>query len=153
MPAGTEIERKFLVAAMPDLAAARATPIRQGYVTRPEDSIEVRLRQKGEAYLVTIKSGEGMVRGEHETAIPRAAFDALWPAVSGTITKTRWTGQLPDGHVYEIDIFDAPHAPLVVVEVEFPSEAAAHAFVPPDWFGREVSGEKAYSNKVLAFGG
>lgn len=151
MAKNTEIERKFLVARMPDLTDARATEIRQGYVTRPEDSIEVRLRQKGAAFFVTIKTGEGMVRGEYETEVPREAFDRLWPAATGRIEKTRWTGRLADGAVFELDVFEAPHAPLTVVEVEFEDEAAAHAFVAPDWFGEDVSGNKAYSNKVMAF--
>ena len=151
MATGTEIERKFLVAEMPDLAAAKAVEIRQGYVTRPEDSIEVRLRQKGENYFLTIKSGSGMVRGEHESEISRDTFETLWPAASATVDKVRWTGSLDDGSVFELDVFSGDLAPLVVVEVEFDTVEAAHAFVPPAWFGRDVSGDKAYSNKVMAF--
>jgi CYTH domain-containing protein len=38
---------------------------------------------------------------------------------------------------------------LKVVEVEFRTNAEAESFVPPSWFGREVTGEPAYKNKSL----
>jgi CYTH domain-containing protein len=38
----------------------------------------------------------------------------------------------------------------MLVEVEFPSEAAARAFVPPDWFGEDVTGDRRYRNRTLA---
>jgi CYTH domain-containing protein len=34
--------------------------------------------------------------------------------------------------------------------VEFPSEASYRKFEPPSWLGREVTGEKRYSNVRLA---
>lgn len=150
-----EIERKFLVAVLPDLADAEPVSVRQGYLTRPEDSVEMRLRQKGETFFLTLKSGEmGLVREERETVIDRAQFDTFWAATEGRlIEKTRWTGELADGSVFELDLFDGRHAPLRLVEVEFASRAAAEAFVPPDWFGAEVTGERGYSNKVMAFEG
>lgn len=39
-----------------------------------------------------------------------------------------------------------PFAPLAMAEVEFPTAAAAHAFTPPAWFGREVTEDPAYTN-------
>jgi CYTH domain-containing protein len=39
---------------------------------------------------------------------------------------------------------------LMVAEVEFPSEEAARAFVPPAWFGREVTNDSRYKNRRLA---
>jgi adenylate cyclase len=38
----------------------------------------------------------------------------------------------------------------MVAEVEFPSLASCRKFKPPRWFGREVTGEKRYSNVRLA---
>lgn len=150
-----EIERKFLVAALPDLADASATEIRQGYFTRPEDSVEVRFRQKGAAFLMTLKNGgAGLAREEIESEIPEAVFETFWPATDGRrIEKTRWTGALGDGLDFELDIFGGDHEGLRLVEVEFPDEAAAEGFVAPDWFGAEVTGERRYSNKVMAFEG
>lgn len=149
-----EIERKFLIAAEPDLGAATSVAVRQGYVTRPGDSVSVRLRQKGEKFLLTVKSGQGLVREEHESRIEPGLFERFWPATEGRrVEKTRWTGALPGGETFEYDVFAGAHAPLRLVEVEFGSREAAEAFSPPDWFGAEVTGERGYSNEVLAVEG
>jgi adenylate cyclase len=37
-----------------------------------------------------------------------------------------------------------------VAEVEFPNHASRRRFKPPRWFGREITGEKRYSNVRLA---
>ncbi|SFQ65525.1 CYTH domain-containing protein [Roseivivax halotolerans] len=146
-----EIERKFLVKAEPDLGDATSVAVRQGYITRPGDSVSVRLRQKGAKFLLTVKSGEGLVREEHETRIEHGIFETFWPATEGRrVEKTRWTGALPKGETFEYDVFEGYHSPLRLVEVEFESRKAAEAFIPPDWFGTEVTGERAYSNEVLA---
>lgn len=147
-----EIERKFLVDELPDLDSATAAPIRQGYLTRPEDSAQVRLRQKGAQFFLTVKSPGGLVRSEYETEIPEPAFAALWPATEGRrIEKVRWTGRLHGGLMFELDLFE--DRPLQLVEVEFSSAAEARAFEPPAWFGEDVTGNHAYSNNVLASAG
>lgn len=150
----TEIERKFLVATLPDLSVAESVAVRQGYLTLPADSVEMRLRQKGSKLLMTLKSGGGMAREERETAITGEQFGIFWPATEGRrIEKIRWTGKLSDGTIYELDIFEGRHAPLRLVEVKFDSLAAARSFTPPDWFGPEVTEDRAYSNKVMALEG
>ena len=48
MPAGTEIERKFLVDRPPDdLHGYPAADIDQGYIAITEDGVEVRIRSYG----------------------------------------------------------------------------------------------------------
>ena len=144
-----EIERKFLVKGpVPD--GLQPEPIRQGYLTSASDSVEVRVRQTGSACFLTVKSGAGMIRDEREIMITAADFETLWPATEARrIEKRRHRGTLPGGRVFELDIFAGRLAPLVLVEVEFPSEAAARAFVPPDWFGADVTGDARYKNKAL----
>lgn len=149
-----EIERKFLVSTMPDLSAASHSSLRQGYLTVPEDSVEVRLRQTDDTFILCVKSGEGIVRGEREIEISEAQFEMLWPQTEGRrVEKTRWTGQLDGGLRFELDIFAGDLAPLMMVEVEFSSETEANEFVAPDWFGRDVSHDKRFGNKSLALSG
>ena len=50
----------------------------------------------------------------------------------------------------ELDIFDAPFAPLVMAEVEFDSLEAAKAFIAPDWFGEDVTLNPEYHNSYLS---
>ena len=55
-----ELERKFLVQKVPpDLEQHPHRMIDQGYLALEPDGIEVRLRKKGDAYLLTVKRGRG----------------------------------------------------------------------------------------------
>ncbi|NOD91264.1 CYTH domain-containing protein [Ruegeria sp. HKCCD4884] len=146
-----EIERKFLVATLPDLSSAQKAVVRQGYLTAPDDSTELRLRQKNEAFFLTLKGGGGLVRVEREAQITEEQFETFWPETEGRrVEKERYTGRLPDGLMFELDIFSGDLASLRLVEVEFDSEEDAAAFVPPDWFGADVTEDKRYKNKTMA---
>lgn len=146
----TEIERKFLVATFPD-GELHAVSLHQGYLTTPTDSAELRLRQQGTEYFMTLKSEGGLSRQEYEIQVDVAQFEMLWPATEGRrVEKTRYSGKLPDGQLFELDVFAGYLSPLMLVEVEFLSEDAAQAFIPPPWFGEEVTEDKRYKNKALA---
>ena len=53
---------------------------------------------------------------------------------------------------YVIDVFEAHLKGLVMMEIEFPSEEAAHAYVLPAWASGavEVTGNIAYTNAYLS---
>jgi CYTH domain-containing protein len=38
----------------------------------------------------------------------------------------------------------------MTAEVEFPSESASAAWMPPAWLGAEVTGDERYANQSLA---
>ncbi len=146
-----EIERKFLLARMPDIPLASATCIRQGYISVSDDSVEVRLRQKGEACFMTFKRGKGLVREEAEIRIDEKDFEALWPLTTGRqVEKTRSTAALDGGLTVEIDQFSGALDGLLLCEVEFSDETAARQFAPPPWFGSDVTEDGRYKNKSLA---
>lgn len=142
-----EIERKFLVRSLPDgFGNARPVEIRQGYA---EDGL--RFRQKGDRYYETRKVGTSLVLEEHEREISREEFETRWPLTAGRrLEKTRTEIDLGSGLVAEVDIFGGSLAGLRYVEVEFPDVEAALAFVPPEWFGREVTDDLRYRNSALA---
>ena len=75
---------------------------------------------------------------------------SLWPLTRGLrITKVRY--EIPYGALtIELDVYRGAARGLAVAEVEFRTDRAVRRFVPPDWFGREVTGRKAYSNSQLA---
>ncbi|MFY2826301.1 CYTH domain-containing protein [Ruegeria sp. MALMAid1280] len=147
----TEIERKFLVADLPDLSGTEKAVVRQGYLTAPDDSTELRLRQKNDTYYLTLKGGGALVRVEREAEISAEQFDTFWPETDGRrVEKERFTGQLPDGRVFELDVFQGDLAPLRLVEIEFQTEAEAEAYTPPEWFGADVTADKRYKNKMMA---
>ncbi|NLP34951.1 MAG: adenylate cyclase, partial [Clostridiales bacterium] len=39
---------------------------------------------------------------------------------------------------------------LIFAEVEFPDEKAADEFIPPEWFGKDLSNDKRFSNYYLS---
>jgi CYTH domain-containing protein len=154
MPAGAEIERKFLVAEPPaDLERHPSEPLRQGYVAL-DGGVEVRVRRKGDRHLLTIKSGSGRVRVEEELEIDERRFDALWKLTDGRrIAKTRHRVPLGGGLTAEVDVYEGELAGLVVAEVEFDSAEDADAFAAPQWLGREVTDDPRYGNRALAVDG
>lgn len=148
----SEIERKFLVSALPESAtAARARRIEQGYVAIGERT-EVRLRRTGGRLTLTAKRGHGETRAEHEIALYREQFEALWPLTDGRrLVKTRrLVGLGADGLEAEVDVYEGALAGLATVEVEFTSAQQSHSFQPPGWFGEELTGDPAYANQSLA---
>ncbi len=147
-----EIERKFLLPALPpDLDRHPGQPIEQGYLAFSPEGVEVRVRRKGDRHFLTVKQGSGMSRLEVELPVPAPEFAALWPLTAHCrVRKTRHDLPGPDGLKIEVDVYEDGLAGLWVAEVEFPDEAAAHAFRPPEWFGREITDDPAYRNQALA---
>jgi adenylate cyclase len=153
--AGTEIERKFLVAELPpDLAEHPGQRVEQGYLAIAPDGVEIRVRRRAGQATLTVKSGPGQVRTEEEMEIDARRFDALWPLTEGRrVSKTRHELPLADEAVAELDVYDGDLDGLQTVEVEFSSVEASEGFAPPPWIGRELTGDKRYANQSLALEG
>jgi CYTH domain-containing protein len=149
-----EIERKFLLTAVPDAEAlGPGRRLRQGYVALDGD-VEVRVRIDDAGAVLTLKAGRGLARTEVELPLGADDADALWLHTNGRrIEKRRHPCPLDGGLVAEVDLYDGDLEGLAVVEVEFADAAAAAAFDPPPWFGREVTGEAGWSNADLARAG
>ena len=119
----------------------------------------MRLRVVDGSAMVTIKTGRGLARTEVEVPITASAAEALWPATEGRrVQKVRYRVPLNDGGVAddsspliaEIDLYGGDLDGLCTIEVEFTSVEAANSFDPPEWFGREVTGDRRWTNNVLA---
>ena len=145
-----EIERKFCVQKMPDLAACTGVEILQGYLSVGEDGTEIRLRRKGEQFYQTVKQGKGVQRTEVEVELSRAQFDSLWPLTEGRrVEKVRY--EIVEGiWTIELDVYRGRLKGLVVAEVEFDTVAESSCFIPPPWFGRDVTDDDRYKNATLA---
>ena len=144
-----EIERKFVVDRLPDeLPAGASQRIRQGYLSI--EPAEVRLRSRDDAtYELTVKSLGGLSRIEVNLPLTSQQFEELWPLVQRSIEKDRALHEVEAWSV-EVDVYHGKLAGLVLVEVEFRSEADAQAFTPPAWFGVEVTEDPRYRNVSLA---
>lgn len=162
MPAGQEIERKYLLSSAPsdpELVALGAQPHRIEQVYLRSDDGWVRRVRKVEAagrtrYVATRKREiEGIVREELEDELDAAAYArALREAdpARRPIRKVRHVFPF-GGHVMELDVFAEPPG-LVLLEIEL-EDASDVPALPPELQARlvrEVSLEPAYLNHELA---
>jgi len=145
-----EIERKFLLPQLPpDLETHLHYEIAQGYLAIDENA-ETRLRRSVREQCLTVKQRAKVGRKEINVPLTEEQWQELWPMTNGRrLYKRRY--EMPYGDLLiEIDVYFGQNAGLAVIEVEFPSGEAAEAFNPPEWFGRDVTGEAAYRNTTLA---
>lgn len=143
-----EIERKFLLKELPEhLEQYPVRRLEQGYLcTGPV----VRIRQDNDKYELTYKAKGMMVREEYNLPLTKEAYEHLREKIDGRlITKKRY--MIPyKTYTIELDIFEGELAPLVLAEVEFPTEEEANYFVAPDWFAEDVTFSKLYHNSFLS---
>lgn len=149
-----EIERKFLITSAPPLDDAPRSTIEQAYVAIDPVGTEVRIRRRDADTTLTIKGGRGRSRAEEEFEIDPDRFGRLRDLADGRIVeKTRYELPAEGGLTIELDVYTGDLEGLVTAEVEFPSTEAAERFVPPPWFGQEVTDDDAYKNRRLAVDG
>jgi len=151
-----EIEKKFLVKKLPKhLEEYEKKEIEQGYLcTRPV----VRIRKSNDSFFLTYKSGPlqevGMntrVNQEIEVPLGKDGYYHLREKIDNhLICKTRYLIPLSDGHMGELDLFHNRLEGLYFIEVEFADQEEAKQFVPPEWFGENVSQDGRYANSFLS---
>ena len=144
-----KIERKYLVSGIPDnIDSYPCRFIEQGYLnTAPV----VRVRRDNDNYYLTYKGGGMMAREEYNLPLNEKSYYHLREKADGNIiTKTRFLIPLEDGHTAELDIFEGKFAGMLLVEVEFSSIEDANSFVPPKWFGKDVTNDGHYHNSYLS---
>ncbi len=149
-----EIERKYLVASLPEgYEGFPHAEIEQGYLCT---SPTVRVRRYGERYILTVKercstASTAIHNREEEFVLSCEAYRKLRSKCEGRmVVKTRYRIPLDEGLTAELDIFHDAHEGLMLVEVEFPDTRSADRFVPPAWFGMDVSRDPRYRNSCLA---
>ena len=144
-----EIERKFLTKEIPfDITAYPCKEITQAYISF---SPTIRIRKSDADYYLTVKGKGHLAREEFELPIQEEEYTRLLLKTEGTpVCKKRYFVPLTEGLTAEVDIYEGVLQGLITTEVEFPSLQMAGAFAAPAWFGRDVSGEKAYKNTSLS---
>lgn len=151
---GLEIEYKYLVNKIPfDLREFRKSEIEQVYLSIPNtpENNSYRLR-KMDGKLLYCEKGEGLLqREETEYEISGEKYDELVKFAYGfAINKTRYFIPIQDGLIAELDIYHNNLKGLMTVEVEFDENYDRNKFVPPYWFGKDVTADKRYKNASLA---
>jgi adenylate cyclase len=149
-----EIERKFLLSALPAMPAPRdVLEIEQGYI--PGRTLHERLRRQRHRdgtvrCFRTVKFGSGIERLELEDETTAAIFEHLWVLTEGRrLLKRRYL--VAEGpRTWEIDEFT--DRTLHLAELEIPTRETA--IVIPAWLQpvvvRDVTDDGSYSNSRLA---
>lgn len=144
-----EIERKYLIRRLPEnLSQYQCKKIAQGYICT---SPVVRIRKSDDEYYLTYKGKGLMSREEYNLPLTQEGYEHMLPKIDGRlIEKSRYLIPLDGKLTAELDIFEGDLAPLIIVEVEFDSLDAANSFIPPEWFGEDVTESRKYHNSNLA---
>ncbi|OQA44211.1 MAG: Uridine kinase [Parcubacteria group bacterium ADurb.Bin305] len=148
-PTNLEIERKFLIKALPvDLDKYPKEEIAQGYLAISEDGNEIRLRKTNDQHFLTIKSQGADIRKNIE--ITPEQFKALWPQIiNNGINKTRYLIPYQSKTIY-LDFYKEGLEGLITAEVKFSNEEEMKNFELPDWFSEEISYNPNYKNRNLS---
>ena len=144
-----EIERKYLINKLPDNINEYPFHImEQAYLcTNPV----VRVRRQDEEYILTYKGDGLLAREEYNLPLNKEAYEHLLTKADGNvISKKRYLIPLNDHLTIELDQFYKPMNDLLLAEVEFPSLEEANTFVPPEWFGEDVTFDTAYHNSTMS---
>ena len=144
-----EIERKFLIKKLPDnLDSYKKRIIEQAYLNT--DPV-VRIRSDNDEYILTYKSSGLMAREEYNLPINKETYEHLLSKADGNIiSKTRYMIPEKDGLTIELDIFHRDFEGIILAEVEFPDETSANAYIPCDWFAKDVTFEKTFHNSRMS---
>ena len=153
---GVEIERKFLLKDHSWREEVKTPPraLTQGYFLRAQGGPTVRVRIADDIAYLTVKGkakGEGSLeRSEFEYTLPLEDARAMLEEFCGdrVVKKLRYYVRSSDGFLWEIDEYLDLNTGLFTAEIELPG--ADVPFEKPSWLGKEVSGDKRYSNGALS---
>ncbi len=145
---GYEIERKFLISELPEnLASYPCHVIEQAYLTTDPT---IRVRREDDLFYMTYKGKGGLKHEEYNLPLTKDAYLTLKEKADGNIiSKKRYLIPCRD-YTIELDLFDPPFAPLILAEVEFPTEEEAADFQVPDWFVKDVTDDPSYYNSNMS---
>lgn len=147
-----EIERKYLIHTPPhNYQQYPCYQIQQAYLcTEPV----VRIRRQNDEYWLTYKSKGQLVREEYNLPLTKEAYAHLLAKADGIVLcKRRYLIPIEKTDlVIELDVFEGSYQGLVLAEVEFTTKEEALTFVPPQWFGKDVTFSGEYQNSKLSKG-
>lgn len=148
-----EIKRKFLVKSEPGSSKCLKTVyIEQGYIS---EELDIRVRMETNAYskrkyateyMMVIKGKGDIKRYSEKINIKITAYLELCNNIKGKqIKKLRKFYDIGNEKTAELDVYQNI-SELVTVEVKFKTEEDANIFIPPNWFGKEITHDLQYKN-------
>lgn len=108
--------------------------------------------EAGQCHLVLVTPENGAAPNEERTEVPRAHADALLDVCAGKTVYERARIPVGSGREALVDRITHPGV-LDLVSVEFADRDEAAGFLPPQWFGPEVTGDASFDRRAIAIEG
>jgi len=142
-----EIERKWFIKIIPDLTGLQSIPYERHFLYIGAD-IEIRIQKKGDKYIFERKQEvNDLTRDNTIFDITQAEFEALKKlSIKSIIRHSYPLHSIPGG---SLKMYQGDFEGLVRAEIEFDSEDEANAFIPPTWFGKEITNSALGKDKKL----
>ncbi|MDA9129049.1 hypothetical protein N9J72_01060 [Candidatus Gracilibacteria bacterium] len=135
----TEIERKFLVAELPDLQALEKISYERYFLFCNEQS-EIRIQKKGEKYEFERKLKYSELSAEKQKfEISKPEFFKLKEGSIGEIIRESYV--ISTNPEISLKIYYGDLEGFQRIEVEFENAQKAESFKAPKWFGKEITGK------------
>jgi adenylate cyclase len=133
-----EIERKFYVKEMPDIAGI-APRHYERFILRDSDGIEERISKINDKYVYERKKSlSDLERSREKREISAEEFAALKDSTSDVVVRDRY--DISANPMISIQVYRGRYEGLVRAEVEFASIEEASSFEPLPWMGAEMTG-------------
>ena len=146
-------ERKFLLRkAVASVAPAKTTVLQLGCLSAGGNR-EVFVGRRGRDRFLLEREGRLRFRRESEVALGARGFEDLWRLTEGCRIFKKCQSVRVQGLDFRIETVERGGESLSIAVVEFPSRAAASAFVPPAFLGVEITGFEEFSDAHLALHG
>lgn len=132
-----EIKRKWLVKEMPDIS--KKLPIySERYFLYLDDQIEIRVEFKQNKYAIERKvQGSNITKENNRFEITAGEFEHLKRLCTKSVIRESYT--IGGDGLVALKVYREEYDGLIRAEVEFKSEGEAKNFVPPVWFGCEIT--------------
>lgn len=149
-----EYELTYLAKYLPaEIEGLAGEYVRDVYVPETVQHAHLRLRQRGETYVITKKvpaaGTDSSEQTEETIPLEKEEYEALAACSRKVVAKWRYKVMIA-GHMAEVDVFDEQLKGLIEIDFEFASREEKAAFVPPEVCFADVTQEEAFAGGYLS---
>ncbi|HUB93883.1 MAG TPA: hypothetical protein VMB52_05260 [Verrucomicrobiae bacterium] len=142
-----EIERKFLVAKLPDVPILKRYTSER-YLLQSDKETEIRITHSGDKYFYEQKRVvSDTERTRDKYVISEEEFNELKAAAYGKLVRE--TLLLNENPKVVVQVYKGEYEGLMRAETEFQDRVAADQYVPDTWMGREITGSSIARDSSL----
>ncbi|HBY19995.1 MAG: hypothetical protein A2Y24_01450 [Clostridiales bacterium GWE2_32_10] len=133
-----EIERKFILKSLPQTELGEKIEYKRHFIYS-KDGVEMRIQQKGNMFELERKEKiDNLVSKKEKIEITKEEFDTLKTISNASIERDSYVISV-EGREVSLKVYRGVYEGLIRAEVEFATKEEAEGYVPPNWFGREIT--------------